>query len=280
MMKKIKLKATNGMTLVELLMGSALFGVVSLGGIMLMTQKQKAEVTGNIEVLAAETAEDFFKQRGKVFQTSFEDPDIGREVTFTGFTRRRPVGENPDLEYYLSIQIPSSGCFTSGDARENYPSGFVETIENICLPESDEVTIRGTVNESSLGAAERDLLDNCSVEVNDTVCPFNRRRVQVTRRAQGVNGAPDINTVTTFPQNNQEGIIGSTVCLRTNGQPVPRNDPDDNPYTGVNLGLHLIMRNPDGRLKVHRKEVSYARPRLRVAGSIIPSAMGCDKSQN
>lgn len=279
-MKIRKSKEHLGMTLIELLMGAALFGVVSLGGILLMTQKKKEEITGSTEVLAAETAEAFFKQRGKVFQTAFEDPDVNHQITFVGYNPRRPVAGTPALEYYSTIQIPSSGCFTSGDAKDNYPRGFVETIENVCLPESDEVAVRGNTNESGLSQPQRDLLDNCAVQVDGSVCPYHRMRVQVRREAQGENGAPNINTVTTFPLNNQQGIIGSAVCIQTNGQPVRRDTLGGNPYTGVNLGLHLIMRNPDGRLKIHRKEMSYARPRLKVEGSIIPDAIGCDKSQN
>jgi len=311
----------RGMTLVEVLVGVALFGIVSVGGIILMTEKKKAEITGNTEVLAAEIAEKFFEQRRKVFQTSYEDrsgngscrrlnvdgsglasalldpADVQCQLEFP--TVRYPADPSNQIvppaptslpfnnngcqatevpligfpgNTFRSVSIPSSGCF----------GGFRETITNVC--DLGATNVPG-LNFSGLSQCEQNLISNCAHQTcGGDINSYFRMRVRVDRlTGPSPDGQPGGLSTTVFPLNNQQGVIGAALCIVPNGGidavgADPRSAP--NPYTGINFRLLLLVKDANNRVKLVRKETSFARPRLRLADSIFPSSIGCDKSQN
>lgn len=316
----LRIKTKEGMTLVELLVGVALFGIVSVGGIWLMTEKKKEEINGNIQVLAAEMAEQFFKSRRDVFATSYEDLAgnggclglVGNPATSLGLpnqdctlefpTVTYPLGivplvnptspfsdndcqpnELPPLEFpgntFRSVSIPSSGCFGS----------FRETITNVCDVQAPNNF--GDLNFSGLTQCERNLIRSCAHEACGGVPEsYFQMRVRVDRLTGPTPGGPPGGlSTTTFPANNQQGVIGAALCMIPNGPITPRlvdggaGNLIPNPagtYTGINFRLLFVVKDANNRLKLVRKETSFARPRLRQADSIIPAAIGCDKSQN
>jgi hypothetical protein len=103
-----------------------------------------------------------------------------------------------------------------------------------------------------------------------------------------LKGPPGGVSTTVFPSNNQQGVIGAALCMVPNGPITPRmvdvgGQLISNPagsYSGINFRLLLLVKDANNRVKLVRKETSFARPRLRHPDSIIPSSIGCDKSQN
>jgi len=302
--KKYKLQ-NRGMTLVELLVGASIFAVVSIGGIMLYTQQKKEDMSGSIEILAASTAEDFFSQRRKVFQTAFEDeagsqncrnnlastglpdkpcrlewPDATDEARSAVFDNA--VGACPTeisfagLRTFRDLTIPTSGCLGGQ---------FTETIGNICQPIAvGDNRIDFTdqnANFSGLSKCEKELIRACGAPDCSgkqagpgpgldadgyNVNSYDDMRVRITRVTSTGTSTID------FPTNNQQGIIGAAVCMIPNG--------DTGAYTGINFRLLLLLKDANNRIKLMKTETSFARPILKFPDSIIPEQIGCDKTKD
>lgn len=286
---------SSGFTLIEILVASLILLLVALGGATLLTLYKKEEITGKIEAWAAETAEAFFSQRRKGFQTSFETPtekvnfDLGLnpELAAVGeppvhklasggkcetdrFPAIPPIppDNRTTAPTYRQVSIPSSGC--SGPVRE--------TISNECrdtpITPKNPAFGEGRLNFSGLTPCERALIKACAhPDCGGDLSTYYRMIVRVSKRLNGAVVNMDL------PIANEQGVIGAALCMIPNGS-VEKVRTDPLAYTGINFNLLLLVKDAHNRVKLVRRQTSFPRPQERTANSIIVNSIGCDRNQH